>query len=785
MGGGKGGKRLEHQRRRDRQCQDLDARYQDADLLSADEQFELAQEFYILDTPASIGKTVTLFEKAAADGHAGAKHELACIKFDGIHVQKDWVEAFRLWKSADEQEDVPPLSVYFLSLCYEHGRGTDIDMDQALRKYKKAAQMGSEKACLNLGRWYELGTHVGVDPYKAFEYYSKAAVKKDVEGIHNLARCYEKGIGTDVDEQRAFAYYKEAAKQGYHPAQHDVGRCYEQSIGTQFDKEKAWAWFMKAAKSGHPDAQCSVALGYLAGEDLEEALTWFEKAVDSGSKEALGELKECSLKMRTGEAALRAFNAFKKAEEKGFSAAISYLAECYKIGFGTDKDLKKAFDVYEKGALNGQADALCQYNYAVCFELGEGTDKDYEKAMEWYAKASESGDDGAIYNMGCLILNDLVQGRIRREGLKLVQDSVAKQSEDAYCELGVRSMTGIQEGEDTIFPVNCGEAVRCFRACLEKSPDHPRALGCYGYCFETGRGEARDVERAIQMYKRAAAIAEDPHLSQFACYRLGVCYETGTGVSKDLSEALSFYNLSLEHVHKNPSEGWPGLRNLVRDALRRVVEAASPSCRRSRNASSFQLHPTGRGEGEGLPLKTAVGIDEVEASSARKNVAEMCELGVRFITGIVDGGDDIHLVDYSEAIKWFRACLEESPDHPRALGCHGYCFETGRGEAKDVERAIQMYKRAVAATEDPHLSQFACYRLGVCYETGAGVSKDLSEAISFYYRSLEHVDKDPSEGWPGLHDFVSDALRRSLERAASAEDVSHSILGKRKRGSQE
>uniref|UniRef100_A0A7S3CZE2 Uncharacterized protein n=1 Tax=Palpitomonas bilix TaxID=652834 RepID=A0A7S3CZE2_9EUKA len=102
----------------------------------------------------------------------------------------------------------------------------------------------------------------------------------------------------------------------------------------------------------------------------------------------------------------------------------------------------------------------------------------------------------------------------------------------------------------------------------------------------------------------------------------------------------------------------------------------------------------------------------------------------------------------------------------------------------NVEKAIKMYERAAAAKVDAYLSQFACYRLGVCYETGTGVAPSLSEALSYYNRSLEYVEKDPTEGWPGLRDAVHDGQRRVLlslfKPAASVKDVCHSLLGKRK-----
>ncbi|CAB4417936.1 unnamed protein product [Rhizophagus irregularis] len=65
------------------------------------------------------------------------------------------------------------------------------------------------------------------------------------------------------------------------------------------------------------------------------------------------------------------------------------LANRYRDGEGTEKDLEKAFHWYQKAAENGHTNAM--FNLAICHKNGEGTEKNLEKALQWYQKAAENG----------------------------------------------------------------------------------------------------------------------------------------------------------------------------------------------------------------------------------------------------------------------------------------------------------------------------------------------------------------------------------------------------------
>ncbi|MBW6488421.1 tetratricopeptide repeat protein [Sulfurimonas sp.] len=74
------------------------------------------------------------------------------------------------------------------------------------------------------------------------------------------------------------------------------------------------------------------------------------------------------------------------------------LAVQYTDGYGTEKNLQKAFELNLKGAELGSA--LAQFGLAEHYRWGEGTAQDKQKAVYWFKKAIEQKSVGSMYNLG-------------------------------------------------------------------------------------------------------------------------------------------------------------------------------------------------------------------------------------------------------------------------------------------------------------------------------------------------------------------------------------------------
>lgn len=72
----------------------------------------------------------------------------------------------------------------------------------------------------------------------------------------------------------------------------------------------------------------------------------------------------------------------------------------YFNGQGTEKDYQKAFEWYEKAAI--QRDAIGQANLGNLYHNGFGVEQDFTKALEWYTKAANQGDAYSQFRLGIM-----------------------------------------------------------------------------------------------------------------------------------------------------------------------------------------------------------------------------------------------------------------------------------------------------------------------------------------------------------------------------------------------
>ena len=131
--------------------------------------------------------------------------------------------------------------------------------------------------------------------------------------------------------------------------------------------------------------------------------------------------------------------------------------------------------------------------------------------------------------------------------------------------------------------------------------------------------------------------------------------------------------------------------------------------------------------------------DDLEREAERGSVPAQSVLGIVYLYG--DELDDGPVEpDYSKA----KALLESASARgaPRALSNLGYMCENGLGCSRDIQRAIELYKRSVAGGE-----YFPCLWLARIYARGAAGDPDAEEAAEWYRRVLAFKGRvDDDEG---------------------------------------
>tara|TARA_B110000879_G_C11128263_1_gene494859 strand:- start:1300 stop:1647 length:348 start_codon:yes stop_codon:yes gene_type:complete len=93
---------------------------------------------------------------------------------------------------------------------YYNGLGIKKDKEKGLIWFKRAADLGSLNAKLNLADIYLFEKSYK----KAFYWFERATKQNSVYAQENLAKMYLAGLGTSKDKSKAIFWYKQARKQG-------------------------------------------------------------------------------------------------------------------------------------------------------------------------------------------------------------------------------------------------------------------------------------------------------------------------------------------------------------------------------------------------------------------------------------------------------------------------------------------------------------------------------------------------------------------------------------------
>ena len=137
---------------------------------------------------------------------AEAQSNLGCV----YYFDKEFVKAAEAFEKAIANGSAG--AGFFLGVMYEEGRGVKSDYTKARELYEKAAAQGYATAQFKLGKMYAFGRGVGKDYEKARELYEKAAAKGSVMLQMNLAIMYQLGVGgLEKDYAKAIEWYEKAA----------------------------------------------------------------------------------------------------------------------------------------------------------------------------------------------------------------------------------------------------------------------------------------------------------------------------------------------------------------------------------------------------------------------------------------------------------------------------------------------------------------------------------------------------------------------------------------------
>lgn len=153
-------------------------------------------------------------------------------------------------------------------------------------------------------------------------YWLNKAVEQDAaEAYYEIGKAYRYGVGVDIDGDKWEKYVTEAAEQGLPSAYGelmDVYRDGDKALGIEKNDKKYFQWLKVSAESGHAPSMMNMAISYRYGYDVEvdidKSFEWLMRAVDEDNLSAQG-----------------------------------MAGEYFEKGLGTEKDLVKAYMMYDLG----------------------------------------------------------------------------------------------------------------------------------------------------------------------------------------------------------------------------------------------------------------------------------------------------------------------------------------------------------------------------------------------------------------------------------------------------
>jgi TPR repeat protein/serine/threonine protein kinase len=455
--------------------------------------------------------------------------------------------------------------------------------------------------------------------------------------------------------------------------------------------------------------------------DLREALSWLIRAADQGLPEARGRLAldtDLGISGVLTKDPLRAAELAQQALADGLivraqsrATAQEVLATLYRRGVGLPKDLRKAVELYQKAA--DQGNSVAQNSLGYLYEKGTGVTKDLSKAVELYQKAADQGNAVAQTALGYRYENGTGVAKDLSKAVELYRKAADQGNAAGQNNLGICYENGTGVAKDL------SKAVELYQKAADQGSAF--AQNNLGICYENGTGVAKDLSKAVELYQKAADQG-----SADGQNNLGICYENGTGVAKDLSKAVELYRKAADQGYARAQaylawlyENGTGVAKDLSKAVELYRKAADQGYAFAQNNLG---HFYENGTGVAKDLSKAVELYQKAADQG--NADAQASLGICYEngTGVTK--------DLSKAVELYQKAADQG--NARAQNNLGVCYEKGTGVAKDLRKAVELYQKA--ADQGNAVAQA---NLGYLYEKGTGVAKDLRKAVELYQKAAD------------------------------------------------
>lgn len=283
-----------------------------------------------------------------------------------------------------------------VGITYEDGVGGDVDLAQAERWYRQAADAGNAS-----GKY-----HLGVLLYRldksdeAVRLLREAASEGRVPAEIWLGVAKEEGVGCERDVGAAIEIYRTFADQSS-LATLRLGLCFQDGVGVGKDAAMAERLYRRAGDDGQASAWNNLAVLLYDQRRDREAFELMEKAATLGCPEAWGHCgeayafgTECPIDLKKGVALLQ------RAAAAGQPRAKYLLAYFMVTAPLAERDPDAAYLLCREAAEAEEPEA--QHMLGVMYMRGDGVERDTAAGESWWRRAAKAGNEAAQSDLQAL-----------------------------------------------------------------------------------------------------------------------------------------------------------------------------------------------------------------------------------------------------------------------------------------------------------------------------------------------------------------------------------------------
>lgn len=414
---------------------------------------------------------------------------------------------------------------------------------------------------------------------------------------------------------------------------------------------------------------------YLAS-DFETAYQYFKDSANAGNIFAHAHL---GIMLHYGEGCVQsdelAIAEFRKGAKAGCPLAASWLAECYRMGYGVEKDKEGGKKLLAKNAdtlkeMCRQEDVSALYFLGFNLVMGIGVDVDEAEGVRLLTIAASKGDKSSAVQLAeCYLYGWGVEVDAKKAVQLLTQNPLERNKK--YHFLLARCYfngDGIEK--------NLKKAFEEFKRAAEAG--YGKAKDYLGDCYYHGYGTQVDYCKAANWYEDAA----NHHANADSAHSLACMYMKGQGVPKNKQTAFQYFQLAAR-------EGIVSDQRLI--------------------AKEYIT-------GDIVPK------DYSEAKRWMEMAAKKGDAEAQFNLGLYYFSDDMGFNDSRKAFEWFSKSAEQG--YAEAEYFVGGCYLEGIGVSTNYELANEWLEKALE-----HGCVSAAYELGINCLDGRGTTVDTARGI--------------------------------------------------------